>query len=273
MSFFELLDSCHRFIARSNPLFYLVIKVRNQCNLILRYHLSDGIDPVKNGESIVANIIAKNSSAFIDVGANIGNWSSAFLEGSSNDVRGLLFEPSNYAIEKLNSRFCENKNLNIVQACVADEPGSMKFYEEPEAGETSSLVKGASNSNAIEKTIEVTTIDIELERLNWEYVDFLKIDAEGYDLKVIRGAYKFLHAQKIGVVQFEYNLPWKHAESTLFSAISLLNSCGYQVFLLKGTGLYTMSYDIYGEYFSYSNFIAVAPQCMPMLNSLIQGVI
>lgn len=273
MFFSKTLDWFHRLMSRLTPLVGVVIKIRNQCNAIIRYRLNDGTNPVENGESLVAKIVGEKALTFIDVGANVGNWSTYFLEVAPHNVQGLLFEPSDYAVQKLNCRFADNQNLKIIQACVADEPGIMIFYEEPKAGESSSLIKKFANSGAVEKKIQVTTINVAVEQLKWDYIDFLKIDTEGYDLNVIRGASRLLESQKIGVLQFEYNLPWKDAGSTLSRAISLLNDCGYEVFLLKGTGLYKIRYDIYGEYFSYSNFIAVSPEFIPILTPLIQGSI
>jgi len=52
------------------------------------------------------------------------------------------------------------------------------------------------------------------------------------------------------------------AGSTLGGAISLLISHQYKVYILKGDGLYEFDYDHYGEYFGYSNFVALAPEYM-----------
>lgn len=85
----------------------------------------------------------------------------------------------------------------------------------------------------------------------------LKIDAEGYDLHVLLGARGLLESRRIGVVQFEYNAPWARAGSTLSFAFQLLRGAGYRVFLLKAGGLYRFEPDRVGEYFHYSNFVAL----------------
>ncbi len=97
----------------------------------------------------------------------------------------------------------------------------------------------------------------------------LKIDAEGYDLRVLQGAKQLLRDQSIGVIQFEYNRPWAEAGSTLSAALKLLESCGYKVLLLKSTGLYNLDHSFYGECFYYANFVAVAPAKMPLLQDSI----
>lgn len=111
---------------------------------------------------------------------------------------------------------------------------------------------------------------MEVERLQLEYIDFLKIDAEGYDLHVLRGASKLLAQQKIGVIQFEYNIPWKTVNSTLKEAFELLKSFGYQVFLLKNAGLFDIKFNGENEYFDYSNYVAISPKKIDDLRQLIK---
>jgi len=87
--------------------------------------------------------------------------------------------------------------------------------------------------------------DAELAARGWACIDILKIDAEGFDLHVLKGAASTLRERRVGIVQFEYNAPWAAAGSTLAHAREFLNACGYQIMLLKGDGLYFPRYDLY----------------------------
>jgi hypothetical protein len=161
--------------------------------------------------------------------------------------------------------------VTIVEAAVSDSLGNAQFFEEPEAGKTSSLLAGFSAFGARGKPVRVTTLDAEADSHDFGYVDFLKVDAEGFDLHVLRGAANLLSSRRIGIVQFEYNAPWARAGSTLAAAYALLESSGYKVFLLKPTGLFELNYNLYGEYFSYSNFVAIAPEWLSSLRAHIRG--
>jgi FkbM family methyltransferase len=271
MNLAGLLNSFHRTLARSRLVIRLAILLRNQCRCIIKYHLSEEADIAKNGELWFAQLIAQNSSIFIDVGANIGNWANLFLVSMLGSGKGLLFDPSEYAIEKLNQRFGQAADIEVIQLAVADMPGKMTFFEEPDAGETSSLVPEFSNLSAIKKWVNVTTLDIEVEKRQLKHIDFLKIDAEGYDFHVLRGASGLLSQQQIGVIQFEYGKAWAIAGSTLAAALNFLKSFGYQVFLLKSTGLFEINYSLYGEYFEYSNFVAVSPNKIMNVKPFIRG--
>ena len=81
-----------------------------------------------------------------------------------------------------------------------------------------------------------------------------------------------LSKQNIGVIQFEYSDLWATSGSTLFACIQFLNSFKYEVFLLGKNGLLGFNYDTYGDYFRYSNFVAISQDKMDKYQHLIQGL-
>jgi hypothetical protein len=104
----------------------------------------------------------------------------------------------------------------------------------------------------------LVTIDDEIERLGCEAVDLLKIDAEGADFMVLRGARRSLEAQRIRLVQFEYNVPWLQAGATLRAALGFLADCRYDAYLLNGDGLCRFDAQRAPELLHYMNFVAIA---------------
>ncbi|HTV73579.1 MAG TPA: FkbM family methyltransferase [Candidatus Acidoferrales bacterium] len=119
----------------------------------------------------------------------------------------------------------------------------------------------------------VHTLDAALTALGWDEVDLLKIDAEGYDLQVMRGAESLIKSRRIGVIQFEYNRAWQLVGDTLRGAYLLLEEAGYKIFVLKRDGLFTLDYKLYEEYFEYTNFVAVAPGRMSQFKERVRGLI
>ncbi|MGQ9866134.1 MAG: FkbM family methyltransferase [Pseudanabaenaceae cyanobacterium] len=253
------LGAAHRFLSRQPVVVTLALKLRNQCNRIIQCSLEDTTNSAINGEEKWIRAIAPHCQTFVDVGANVGNWSATFVQAMVTPVRGLLFEPSAAAHRILQQRFADDPGVEIVAAALSDTVGTALFYEEPEAGETSSLVAQHSQKQAQGRWVPVTTLDRAIAERGWERVDFVKIDAEGYDFRVLQGAQQLLQPQKIGSLQFEYNAPWALVGSTLAAALNLLQGFGYQTFLLKSTGLHRFDYTKYGEFFGYANFVAVSP--------------
>lgn len=86
-------------------------------------------------------------------------------------------------------------------------------------------------------------------------IDLLKIDVEGFDGRVIRGAERLLRERRIRVLQFEYNLPWAAVGDTLAGTVSTLRTHGYETSVLQPTGLAELD-PCWGEFFNYSNFVA-----------------
>lgn len=259
MNFSNIFDNLHQKLAKSPLAVSLAIKLRNQCHSIIKYHLGESKYLNQNGEGWLAKQIAPHSSTFIDVGANLGEWSEIFYNEMSVKGKGLLFDPSPLAFNTLQNKFQNTSAIELINAAVSDTVGEMSFYENPDSFDKSSLVGDNNNPNLVKTIVKVTTLDLEITQRQLEYIDFLKIDAEGYDLHVLRGASNLLSRQSIGIIQFEYISAWAYASSTLIAALNLLKSYHYQVFLLKSSGLYPFNYELYKEYFSYSNFVAVSP--------------
>lgn len=250
------------------------VLVRNQARCIIKYHLAESPDVASTGEVWLRELLAPKATFVVDVGANVGDW----LEGVraiKGDVAfsALAFEPSSSAASRLRARFEGDERVSIEECGVGDVAGSLTLFEEPDAGKGSSLVPGFHRGNGVSRAVPITTLDDEIAHREWGRIDLLKIDAEGYDLRVLRGAHALLAAQDIGVLQFEYNRAWQLAGDTLRAAYTLLEQCGYVVYLLKRDGLYTLDYMLYEEYFEYSNFVAISPAWLPLLNAHIRGTI
>ena len=195
----------------------------------------------------------------VDVGANVGDWAALASRAMPRDARMVCFEPSDNAADRLAERFRHEPRVEIVRTAVADAPGRRSFFQEPDAGETSSLARENTSGSAEQRVVDVTTIDAEAERLGIDRVDMLKVDCEGFDLAVLRGAERLLGAGRIGLIQFEYNEPWRSAGATLSAGLALLAHHGYKIRAVTPDGPREFDYAKFGETFTYANFAAVAP--------------
>jgi FkbM family methyltransferase len=237
----------------------LAALARNQANMLIGYQFARSPDARVNGELWLARQVAPHVSTFVDVGAHAGDWSAALLE-LAPEARGVMFEPSPVLSDHLRARFAGEVQVEVVQAAVADASGTAQFYDEGSAGQTSSLVAGASARGAVEREVEVVTLDEALAARGIDEVELLKVDAEGVDLAVMRGARRLLERAAVGVVQFEYDRSWRHAGATLAAAYGYLEPLGYSVFALRPEGLAAIDLDLVGEFFSYANFVALGPR-------------
>lgn len=265
----EAADSLRRRFAQSRRATHAVARLQKHLNGIVAHRLGHDVNPSTNGEHWLLNLIAPECSTFIDVGANVGEWSSAFCERAPA-AHGILIEPSLDAARALRETVLAQRGSSLELLCAAAgaETGTATFYEEPTAGRTSSLHAQASHANAQPRTVDIVTVDSLVEDRGWATLDFLKIDAEGHDYQVLLGARRALRAQKIGVVQFEYNRAWMYAGSSIRSAEEMLASYGYRFFILKGPKLHRFPYERYGDFYHYSNFVGINERLAKRLKHL-----
>jgi hypothetical protein len=78
-------------------------------------------------------------------------------------------------------------------------------------------------------TVSCTSIDEFCTGKAIAKIDLLKCDTEGHDPDVIRGALGMLRAERIRVLQFEYNSTWIHSRHYLKDVFDLLDRLPYHV--------------------------------------------
>jgi FkbM family methyltransferase len=276
-----VLDMGQRLLARSSLGVRIAVAVRNQCRCVIRYHLAESPNAKETGERWLVEMAAAlpptegaEMKHLIDVGANVGEWLE-LVAGTAADCRfsALAFEPSQSAFAILQQRFGSDPNVQLFGLALGDEPGVLSFFEETAAGKGSTFVPGFLRVPGASRAVEVTTLDQAVSERGWHHVDLLKIDAEGYDLRVLRGAKHLLAMRRIGIVQFEYNRSWQLVGDTLHAAYALLESSGYRVYVLKRDGLFELNYRLYEEYFEYTNFVALSPASLPHFKEYLRGTI
>jgi FkbM family methyltransferase len=207
-----------------------------------------------NGEVRLQQLVVDNaapSSLFVafDVGARIGDWSGPLMEYASGRAAGFeihAFEPSpesRRAILGAYSGRVDSGELRINSVALSDDARKLPFYVPHQMAGTSTLHRDASVSYESIMEVETATAG-EYCRINSiDHVDLFKIDTEGNDFKVIRGALELLRASRIGVLQFEYNHRWIYSRSFLKDVFDLVQDTPYRVAKICSDGL-----EVYTEW-------------------------
>lgn len=260
----QVLDKLHRLLSRSRFVVAAAAKLQNQLSAIIRYSIASDFRPWKNGEAWLLSLVGPRTRTFVDVGANVGDWTALLLERAPGDIAGVLVEPAPSAVDRLRERFASDPRLRILAAAAGASSGTAEFYDLGAASEHSSVVPRES---ATVRSVPIVTV---AEIATWPRLDLLKVDTEGFDWKVLEGCGELLREARIGVVQFEYGDGWAGAGSTLAYALERLRAYGYEVFRLKPSALERFRYEQFREYFGYSNYVAVAPWRMDEVRSVIR---
>jgi FkbM family methyltransferase len=119
----------------------------------------------------------KPGDTVLDVGAYIGDHTIAYSNAVGKHGKVLAFEPNEDAFACLQHNLSEYKNTELFNSCVGETSGKMVLVKyDDNVGMT--YVKPGKG-----KTKSLTIDSLELERC-----DFIKIDVEGFELKVLEGA-------------------------------------------------------------------------------------
>jgi len=149
--------------------------------------------------------LIRSASTVIDVGANIGIWTigAAKRTGASGKVHA--FEPFAVNFERLLSNIELNRVSNVVtqQMALSDRAGKLEFFPSPNMNSGVGLLAP--------KSWNVRTVQVEAITLD-DYCaqhhitpDVLKIDVEGAELLVLKGASRLLASPSPPAIVFEMN--------------------------------------------------------------------
>lgn len=160
----------------------------NQFFLALAY---DNISPQLCIIENQINDLLKPNQIYFDIGANQGMRSYLML---SCNRKTFMFEPNPY-VNSINLKRCNLNgfsNYKLEKICLSDKEGEQEFYFSNDHS-MSSLEKDAAEIRGVERieNIQTTTLDayIEKNKLN-EMHPFIKIDVEGHEMNVLKGAEK-----------------------------------------------------------------------------------
>ncbi len=179
---------------------------------------------------------ARRGGVLVDVGANMGYFSLLWAAArESNRAHAVEASP------RIFSKLTRNIQLNHLESriqtyalALSDRVGFSAFDPGPdEQTGWGGLVDSASPG-----TIEVATTRLDSLFAKLLHIDVLKIDAEGGDTRVLRGAEQMLRAHRIGVIYFEQYIERMAAlEIQPGDAAAFLDDCGYKVCPLPGVPL------------------------------------
>ena len=201
--------------------------------------------------------VLKESYTFFDVGANLGYYTllASKIVGATGRVHAFEPAPEQFEHLKLNARLNHATNAVLNNIALAESRGEREMFL------SLSWNQGTHSFGATEgptKTYHVScaTIDEYVARNRIRRIDTMKVDVEGAELLVFRGAENTLRSLAVPVIFFE--ACEHHARSLGHSTIevkSFLRHLGYDIFRLSSpSGLKHASEDVEE---AFANLVAI----------------
>lgn len=140
-----------------------------------------------------------------DVGANIGQSALEYSEAFP-DATIWSFEPFTEAFDELVRVTAKRPNVRCVKLALGSEPGPVTVALGDHHVCNSLLDAVAGPADGPVETVTVVTVDDFAAEHGIERIDLLKVDTEGLDLEVLRGAERLLAAGAVSFVQVEVGM-------------------------------------------------------------------
>ena len=140
---------------------------------------------IEHDVSALTSKVLKPGMVVLDVGANIGLLTRHFCEavGPSGKVFAFEPDPENFSCLEFNTKGCGNRSVH--QLAISDANGTAHLYLNARSSTGNSLLNQSDAAGSVE--VECRTIDTFLSENRVTQIDFIKIDVEGAELKVLQG--------------------------------------------------------------------------------------
>ncbi|HOV13179.1 MAG TPA: FkbM family methyltransferase [Spirochaetota bacterium] len=221
-----------------------------------------------SGEKYLLNIflvdffsrLNKNNLVIFDVGANIGDYSFQLVSIFPASTI-YSFEPNPTTYKNFLSKN-HYSNINIYEMGLGSERSNKKLYSDGVLSQKATVISDIYKyihkevKDIIEYEIKIDTIDNFCKDNSIEKINFLKIDTEGLEYEILKGANNIIRNKNIDIIQFEFNSMNVSSRVFLIDFYILLDN--YLFFRLNSNNLIPMlDYTVDNEIFKFQNIIAI----------------
>ncbi len=230
-------------------------------------NIGEGGGVVCSGESFVLDVLFANLNSqppfiIFDVGANVGDYAEQVISKLSNKVELYCFEPAASSYSRLESRLAGREGVHLSNIAMGEKDDSLILYSNaPESGIASFYKRRLDHfgiTMEIPETVKVSTIDIFCQEHGIDFIHFLKLDVEGHELEVLKGAELLLAKDGVGAIQFEFG-GCNIDSRTFFQDFYYLLNGRFKLFRVLKKGLFPIeNYKETYEIFITTNFLALS---------------
>ncbi len=163
----------------------------------------------------------KPGDVVLDVGANIGEFS---IYCAMKGAGVVAFEPDPVVHDCLRRNLARFPQVDVLQMALWDQRTTLRFYSAVDKAD-SSLIKPETAVGAV-VDVETWPLDEVTRIADLPQIDFLKMDGEGAEPEILRGATKILGRVRRTAIDVA---PERQGEATKDAVITILDSLGFRI--------------------------------------------
>jgi FkbM family methyltransferase len=213
--------------------------------------------PDLNGEYFILKAMAsRNFSCIFDVGANVGKW-ALMAHQCFPHATIHCFEIAKPTSETLKEKTKGASNIIVNDFGLSNEDGeaTLKYY--PAFNSVSSQVDYPHECDSVILAGSVVRGESYMHERGITHIDFMKLDVEGAEDRVLSGLTKAVQARMIDIIQFEYGKLNILTKFLLYDFYKLFRTNGYRVGKIYPNYVEFREYSPAHETFLGPNYLAV----------------
>jgi FkbM family methyltransferase len=173
--------------------------------------IGSGAGVQNSGEKSILRLLKAEKEPFciFDVGANKGQYLNMVLEElKEKEFEIHSFEPAKSSFNSIKVDEADRKKVKLNNTGLGMNEGEYLLYSDKEGSSLASLTKRKLDHFGLKfditESIQIITLDNYCIQNGIKHIHLLKIDVEGHEMDVLKGASKMFDSNSIDIVTFEF---------------------------------------------------------------------
>lgn len=192
------------------------------------------IEEIERDElEVVQKIKLSDGAILFDIGCSYGDKTQEYinkLQGTNFTIH--CFEPLPIQYNEEVQKYGHLPNVYLNNVALSDKNGILPFYWVPTWPVLSGFDRQSGKHESIPYEVidvNVLTLDEYISENSIKHIDWMKIDVEGGEFRILKGGEEMLSNGIVDIIQFEYGITWQTPDIKMVDVINYVGKFDYKV--------------------------------------------